>query len=274
MTSSGREFEGQVAIVTGAGEGIGAEIVRALARSGARVLINDIDEAKAKTVAESISAEGGACSATGGDVGDVAIVRGLVERAVSTYGRLDIAVANAGITLWSDFFKYEPDDFYRVLSVNLGGSFFLAQAAARHMRDQGQGGRILLMSSVTGSRALQYLSAYSMTKAALEMLARQLVVELSPYQITVNAIAPGATVTPRNLADDSDYEAVWSRVTPTGRPATVADIARAALFLLSPGADQITGQTITVDGGWTGISRTPSLDFVENNKASDKNTGG
>jgi NAD(P)-dependent dehydrogenase (short-subunit alcohol dehydrogenase family) len=122
---------------------------------------------------------------------------------------------------------------------------------------QGQGGRLLFMSSVTGHQAIADVSAYGMTKAALEHLARNLVVELSAHRITVNCVAPGATVTPRNLADDPDYEAHWSGVTPLGRPAFPADIAHAALFLLSQQASHITGQTIVVDGGWTAISPTP-----------------
>jgi 3-oxoacyl-[acyl-carrier protein] reductase len=174
-----------------------------------------------------------------------------------------MVVCNAGVTFWNNFFDYQPTDFQRVLAVNLGGSFFLAQAAARQMRQQGHGGRIVFMSSVTGHQSIEYLSAYALTKAALEMLARQLIVELSPYQITVNAVAPGATVTPRNLADDPNYEAIWGHVTPTGRPAFVEDIAHAVLFLLSPLSGQITGQTLIVDGGWTAISPAPSLDFVE-----------
>jgi 3-oxoacyl-[acyl-carrier protein] reductase len=135
------------------------------------------------------------------------------------------------------------------------------------MRQQGRGGRIVLMSSVTGHQAVQYLSVYAMTKAALEMLARNLVIELSPFGITINCVAPGATITPRNLADDPNYEAIWSKVTPSGRPALVEDIAQTALFLLSPAASQITGQTIVVDGGWSAVSPTPALDFVEKPKS-------
>jgi 3-oxoacyl-[acyl-carrier protein] reductase len=125
------------------------------------------------------------------------------------------------------------------------------------MRDEGHGGRVLFMSSVAGIQAIEELSVYGATKAALSMLARQLVAELSPLGITTNAIAPGATVTPRTLADDPDYERVWSAVTPTGRASTVDDIADAALFLLSPAAAQITGQTLVVDGGWTATSPSP-----------------
>lgn len=255
-------FSGHSAVVTGAGEGIGFEIARLLALSGAVVVLNDVDPTKAHQAASAIQRQGGHCIAAPGDVGDVQVVRGLVDEAVREGGKITIAVANAGQTLWNSFLEYTPEDFQRVVNVNLAGSFFLAQAAARHMRKQGTGGRILFMSSVTGHQAIEYLSAYSMTKAGLEMLARNLVVELSPYKITVNCVAPGATVTPRNLADDPEYEAHWADLSPTKRAAFPSDIARAALFFLAPSSDQITGQTLVVDGGWSAISPTPKLDFV------------
>lgn len=256
-------FEGQAAIVTGAGVGIGYEIARQLALRGAKVLLNDVDEILARDAAQMISSEGGVCIGVGGDVADVRQTRELVAEAVRRFGRLDMAVANAGLTLWGHFLDYAPENFDRVMGINLRGSFFLAQAAARHMREAGHGGRILFMSSVTGHQAVPYIAAYAMSKAALEMLAKNLVIELGPYGITVNAIAPGATVTPRNLTDDPNYEVIWGQVTPTQRPAYPIDIANAALFLLSPHASQITGQTLVVDGGWTVTSPSPSLDFVE-----------
>lgn len=257
-----RRFEHKAAVVTGAGLGIGEAIARALAREGAQVVLNDVDADRAEAAASAIEAEGGTCLSAPGDVADVGVVRGLADLAMERFGRLDIAVANAGLTLWGDFFSYEPEQFDRMLAVNLRGSYFLAQAAARHMRAHGSG-RVLLMSSVGGHQAIRYMSAYGITKAGLEMLARNLVLELAPWGITVNALAPGATLTARNLADDPNYEQVWGAVTPTGRPATVDDIAAAALFFLSDEARHITGQALVVDGGWTSYSPTPSLDFVE-----------
>jgi 3-oxoacyl-[acyl-carrier protein] reductase len=138
----------------------------------------------------------------------------------------------------------------------LGGSFLLAQATARQIIQQGSGGSILFMSSVTGHQAHKHLAAYGMTKAALEMLAKTLVVELSEHKISVNAVAPGATVTERTT-DDPQYVSTWSRITPMGRPATVQDIANAALFLVSPASRHITGQSLIVDGGWTSVSPSP-----------------
>jgi glucose 1-dehydrogenase len=256
-------FSGQAALVTGAGVGIGYEIARRLALNGASVVLNDIDPQTAAEAAQRIVDEGGVCQGVQADVGDVDSVRRLVAEAVSLFGRLDIAVANAGITVYGDFFDYTPQQFDKLVSVNLRGTYFLAQAAARQMRAQGQGGRILFTSSVTGHQAIQYLTTYGMSKAALEMLARGLVAELSRFGITVNCIAPGATVTPRNLVDDPDYERSWGRLIPMGRACTPEDMAHAAAFLLSPDAAQITGQTLVVDGGWSAISPTPGFDFVQ-----------
>lgn len=124
------------------------------------------------------------------------------------------------------------------------------------MKEQTGGGSILLTSSVTGHQAHKNLAAYGMSKAALEMLAKNLVIEVSPYRINVNTVAPGATLTERTT-DDPQYAETWSRITPMGRPATVADIAETALFLVSENAKHITGQTVIVDGGWTSVSPSP-----------------
>ena len=248
-------FANQAVIITGAGQGIGFEIARQLALYGACVILNDIDEPRAREAASKISKEG-VCYAMAGDAADIDFIKQMVNEAVSRFGELNIAIANAGITLFGDFFDYTPEAFYKVMQVNLGGTFFLAQAAARQMKQQPNGGALLFMSSVTGHQAHKNLAAYGMTKAALEMLAKNLVIELSQYKINVNAIAPGATLTERTM-EDKDYQRIWSGLTPMGRPATTADIAATALFMVSDKAKHITGQTIIVDGGWTCVSPSP-----------------
>ncbi len=241
------KFKNKTAIVTGAGQGIGFEICRQLASGGATVFLNDLDGSLATNASQRINAVNpGKCIAASGDSSDLRFIQKMVADAVAKTGHLDIAIANAGITLFGDFFTYPPDSFSRVMQVNLGGTFFLAQAAARQMKTQAPGGSLLFISSVTGHQAHKDLAAYGMSKAAIEMLAKNLVIEVSPFKINVNTIAPGATLTERT-SEDPDYAAICARTTPLGRPASVADIAHAALFLVSDEAKHVTGQTLIVD---------------------------
>jgi 3-oxoacyl-[acyl-carrier protein] reductase len=251
-----KNFIDKVAVVTGAGQGIGFEICRQLASNGASVILNDVDEILAIAAAKKIQEKHGNCIAVPGNASDSSLINKIVDTAVTKFGKLDIAIANAGITLFGDFFNYPVSSFQKVMDVNLCGSFFLAQAAANQMITQGHGGSILFTSSVTAHQAHKLLAAYGMSKAALEMLARNLVIDLSPYSITVNTIAPGATNTERTT-NDREYEKTWSRITPLGRPASTEDIANAALFLVSPQARHITGQSLIIDGGWTAVSPSP-----------------
>jgi glucose 1-dehydrogenase len=251
------DFKGLTAIVTGAGKGIGFEVAKQLVLNGASVIINDTDKALVEEASGEINKMiPGATWPVAGDAGDISLIQKLVDTAVEKFGKLDIAIANAGITLFGDFLEYEAHALQSVMTVNLQGSFFLAQRAALQMVKQQAGGSILFMSSVTGHQAHKNLAAYGMTKAALEMLAKNLVIELSPYKITVNTVAPGATLTERTL-EDAEYNATWSRITPMGRPAMVEDVANAVLFLVSPKAKHITGQNLVVDGGWTAVSVSP-----------------
>ncbi|GGM77115.1 beta-ketoacyl-ACP reductase [Dyadobacter beijingensis] len=259
IAMSSQLFDNHVAIVTGAGQGIGFEIAKQLACQGAGVILNDTDKALAAEAAKKIRNKEGECVAFAGDASQPEVIEAMVDEAVKCFGKLTLTVCNAGITLFGDFFEYPVENLRKVLEVNLMGSFLLTQAAARQMRKQKSGGRILLMSSVVGHQAHQFLGAYAMTKAGLEMLAKNLVIELSPHGITINTVAPGATLTERTLAEDPTYPKTWSAITPMGRPAICEDIAHAALFLLSPHSGHITGQSLIVDGGWTSVSPLPDL---------------
>lgn len=246
-----------VALVTGAGVGIGFEIVLLLASKGYKITLNDIDDAVTSKACEKINASFPAsCKGCSGDVSDPDFIQKLVQFTVEEFGTIDVAVANAGITVFGEFLTYKAADFHKVVQLNLAGTFFLAQQAALQMIKQNTGGSLLFMSSVTGHQAHKNLAAYGMSKAALEMLAKTLVVELSPYKINVNAVAPGATMTERT-ASEEDYEKTWSAITPMGRPAFPKDIAEAVAFLVSPAARHITGQSLVIDGGWTSTSPSP-----------------
>lgn len=245
---------GRVVLVTAAGVGIGRALCEAFAAAGDTVVVNDLDPEAAAVVAAALGAPAEAAPA---DVADVGAMRDLVGGIVARHGRLDVVVANAGITEFGSFLDYEPATFDRVTAVNLRGSFFTAQAAARAMVRGGHTGRIVLVSSVTGVVAMNGLSAYGATKAALLQLARSLALELGPHGITVNAVAPGATVTERTVLERPAYEQDWAAVTPARRAASVDDVATAVLFLAGDGAAHVTGQTLVVDGGWTVAGRAP-----------------
>ena len=259
MEQSVNEFAGQSIVVTGAGTGIGFALCLAFAHEGATVALNDVDAERAADAAAKANGLVGrkAVFDYPGDVADVAGVAAMLDEVTRRTGRIDVVVANAGITNYGEFLEYTPDAFDRLCAVNLRGSYFTAQAAARIMVRSNAPGRIILMSSVTGNRAFLNLGAYGITKAGIRHMAKSLGLELGGYGITVNAISPGATLTERTLQDDPGFEANWSGVTPTGRSGSVDDVAHAALFLASAAASQITGQTLEVDGGWSLASRLP-----------------
>jgi glucose 1-dehydrogenase len=232
-------------IVTGAGQGIGHQIAQQLMAEGHVVLVNDID----------------ASLLTGtyvkaGDVSSLAFIQELVAYAETLPGDLAGCVCNAGVTTFGSFWDYKPESMKSLLDLNIQGTFFLIQAVAKSIRSSGKAGSIVVTSSVTGHQAHPDLAAYGMTKAALNQLVQNLVIDLSPVQIRINAVSPGATMTERT-EKEANYLKEWSRLTPLGKPADVQDIAEAVCFFLSDKAKHITGQTLIVDGGWTSVSPPP-----------------
>ena len=240
-------------IVTGAGEGIGLGICRAFAERGAFVALNDVRADLARQMAAHINEELGATRvyAYPGDVAEPDVVYQIVDEFTARVGAPDIVIANAGITRYIEFLQSTPEMFDRIVGVNLRGSYFLAQAAAKQMIAAGKKGRIVLMSSVVGLRAFPNFSIYGMSKAGIQMLAKSMALELGPHGITVNAISPGATLTPRTEREDPNYAANWAMVNITQRVGLIDDVVAAVLFLASDSAGQITGQNLIVDGGWT-----------------------
>jgi len=239
--------------------GIGYAIAELLLKNGARVVVNDLDKKAVKSSFAGLEKKfPDRCSLFVGDAGDMEVIDKLVQFTIEKYGQIDFVIPNAGITLFGDFFKFTPSEFDEVISLNMKGAFFLVQKTGEIMKKQGNGGRIVLMSSITGIKGYPDLTAYSMTKAALQMMAKSLVLALAPHQITVNAVAPGATLTERTKEEEPDYAGTWGKLIPTGIVGKPKDMAETCLFLLSEGAAHINGQTLVVDGGWTVIGRYPS----------------
>lgn len=232
-------------IVTGAGQGIGYQIAQQLKAEGHVVVINDINP----------SLLSGPYTKAG-DVSSIEFIQELVSYAQSLPGELAGCVCNAGMTTFGSFWDYSPESMKSLLDLNIQGTFFLIQEVAKAIRSAGNPGSIVVTSSVTGHQAHPDLAAYGMTKAALNQLVQNLVTDLSPVQIRINAVSPGATMTERT-EKDMNYLQEWSLLTPLGKPADVQDISEAVCFFLSDKAKHITGQTLIVDGGWTSISPPP-----------------
>jgi 2-deoxy-D-gluconate 3-dehydrogenase len=187
------------------------------------------------------------------DVVDVASVQAGVDSVVSEFGHLDVLVNNAGMNIPQGVFDVDEASWDTVLDTNLKGTFFVTQAAARHMADRGEGGRIINIASQAGVVGIEERSAYGSSKGGVVVLTKVLALELAHYGITVNAVAPTfvATELARNtLADPKWRERILSRI-PLGRLAEVDEVAAATVYLASPAADIVTGHTLLLDGGWT-----------------------
>ena len=243
---------GKVAVITGAGQGIGLAIADRFVREGARVLVSDIDGERAEAAASSIREDPSVCAASACDVTSGDAIRQMMTQAVERFGRVDIAVANAGIGIAADFLDLEEGDFDRVMRVNVNGVMLTAQAAARQMVRQGTGGAIVTIGSIAGKRVIPTQLPYCTSKAAVNHMTAVMALALADHGIRVNAIGPGSTNTAlmRDMVFSSpdSRRMVMSR-TPLGRPAEPDEIASVAVFLASDDSSYVTGQTIFADGG-------------------------
>jgi 2-deoxy-D-gluconate 3-dehydrogenase len=241
-------LDGKVALVTGASRGLGAEIAEAFRDLGATVVGTSRDPVSAKKIADRLES-----TPITMDVSEVASVRAGVDKVVSELGRLDILVNNAGINIPQGLFEVDEASWDAVIDTNLKGTFFATQAAARHMVERGEEGRIINIASQAGVVGIEDRSAYGSSKGGVVVLTKVLALELAQYRITVNAVAPTfvATKLARNtLADPEWRERILSRI-PLGRVAEVDEVAAAAAYLASPAAAMVTGHSLLVDGGWT-----------------------
>jgi glucose 1-dehydrogenase len=246
-------LKGKVALVTGAGSGIGAGIAARFAAEGAHVCINyrsDSDREGAEKGAAGLPTPSIAVQA---DVSVREEVEKMVAETVRAFGRLDVAVNNAGIEIKRPFLEVTDDEWRKVLDVNLYAAFVVSQLAAREMVKQGGGGRLVNVSSVHEDIPFPGYTAYCASKGGMRMMMRNLCIELAPHRITCNNIAPGAIATPINQSVLDDPEAMKNAISeiPWGRFGRPDEVASVAVFLASEEAEYVTGSTYYVDGGLT-----------------------
>jgi len=249
----GLQLADKIAVVTGASRGIGRSIAVALAKEGADVAVHYVRNAIcAKETAASVEAVGRRSFLVQADVGRREQVEAMVARVLQHFGRIDILVCNAGVLTRTPFLELADEQWEKVVSTNLTGPFLVGQAVARQMVKQG-GGKIINVTSEVATRALPNLSHYCASKGGLCQLTKAMAIELAPYGINVNAVAPGTTETDINrdrLAVPEERKIRLTRV-PIGRFNRPDDVAAAVVFLASSGSDTMVGATVAVDGGST-----------------------
>lgn len=239
----------KVAIITGAGQGIGLGIAIKLAKEGCSVVVSDINEESAQKVADEIKGSGQNALAVKCDVSKKEEVNNLINKAVESFGKLDILVNNAGIYPYKPFLEMTEADWDQVLDVNLKSVFLTSQSATKVMKE---GSKIVDISSIAAFVGFPQLSHYCASKGGMNGFIRGLALELAPKKINVNAVAPGATDTPgAGQSENAEILKQTIEQIPLARIGTPEDIANAVAFLASDDADYITGQILVVDGGWT-----------------------
>jgi len=241
--------EAKVALVTGASKGVGRGIAYGLAEAGWDIGVNyNRDQAGAHESAEVIRGTGRQAWLLQADVGHRDQVERMFAELDREAGRIDVLVNNAGVQTWSPLLELSEEDFDRTIRTNLKGCFLCTQAAARRMKDAG-GGSIINIGSGANSRPFPNLVDYNASKGGIDNLTLVAAVELGPYGIRVNCVAPGAIEIERTKEEAPDYAGTWSPLTPLRRVGQPVDVARAVVFLASEQADFITAQTLYVDGG-------------------------
>ena len=247
-------LSGKKALVTGGSQGIGQAIAYRLAAEGADVVIDYVGHAEfAQQVVTEIKKLGRQAIAIQANLDFVSEIQGLIQKSVEGLGGIDVLVNNAGVEKHAPFWEVTEKDYDFVLDTNLKGAFFVTQAFVRHRMDVKQPGKIINISSVHEELPFPHFTSYCASKGGMKMMMRNLSIELAPYGITINDIAPGAIETPINtqlLNDPVKLKALLANI-PLGRLGQTSDVAGVAAFLASNDSDYITGATIVVDGGLT-----------------------
>ncbi|MEL6814997.1 MAG: SDR family oxidoreductase [Cyanobacteria bacterium J06598_3] len=248
-------FTDKVAVITGGGSGIGKVAAQQLVAEGAQVVINGRTESKLKAAAQGIDPSGANIAIYAGDIGEVAIAKGLIDFAVEKFGRVDILLNNAGVFAPKPFLDHTEADYDRFVDIILKGKFFTAQAAAQVMKQQG-GGVIVQTGSMWALQAVSATpsSAYSVANAGVHQLVKNLAIELSADNIRINAVAPAVVETPvygtfMSPAEVAEALPGFNAFHPLGRNGQPEDVVNALLFLASDEAAWITGTVLPVDGG-------------------------
>jgi NAD(P)-dependent dehydrogenase (short-subunit alcohol dehydrogenase family) len=266
--SQGRSLEGLVAVVTGAAQGLGLGMVERLARDGARVVIGDLQDAKAEAAARELRHQGRAVQAAHLDVSDSGSVQAFFARVLAEHERLDILVNNAGVgQKVTPTVELGDEEWHRVLGITLTGTFYCCRAGGAIMERQ-ESGCIVNVSSINGQNPAALVAAYNVAKAGVIMLTRTLALELAAYGVRVNAICPGPVYTDFNRAVMDQrrqslgisLEEMVERIrkaVPLGRWGEPEDIAEGVAFLCSPAASWVTGEVLRVSGGLEGVSAAP-----------------